>query len=86
MEEYKELSPSEFFYRNKEIAGFSNPARSLYTAIRELFENSMDACELNEILPEIIISLRKVGERQKTEIYRLYIQDNGSGIPKKIRH
>ncbi len=83
MEEYKELSPSEFFYRNKEIAGFSNPARSLYTAIRELFENSMDACELNEILPEIVISLRKVGERQKTEIYRLYIQDNGSGIPKK---
>ncbi len=83
VEEYKELSPSEFFYRNREIAGFSNPARSLYTAIRELFENSMDACELNRIKPEIIISLKKVGEREKADVYRLYIQDNGSGIPKK---
>ncbi len=83
LEEYKRLSPSEFFYRNKEIAGFSNPSRSLYTSIRELFENSMDACELNGILPEIIIFLRRVRKSEKGEIYKLYIQDNGSGIPKK---
>ena len=83
LEEYKQLSPSEFFYRNKEIAGFSNPSRSLYTSIRELFENSMDACELNGILPEIIIFLRRIRKSEKGEVYKLYIQDNGSGIPKK---
>lgn len=83
LEEFKQLSPSEFFYRNKEIAGFSNPSRSLYTSIRELFENSMDACELNKILPEIIIFLRRIRKSERGEIYKLYIQDNGSGIPKK---
>ena len=83
LEEYKRLSPSEFFYRNRELAGFSNPSRSLYTSIRELFENSMDACELSGINPEIVIFLRRIKKGEKGEVYKLYIQDNGSGIPKK---
>lgn len=83
-EVFREASPSEFFYRNRQLAGFSNPARALYTAIRELFENSLDACELHRIKPQILISLRKIEEVSKTIcIYKLYIQDNGSGIPKE---
>ena len=35
------MSPSDFFYRNREIAGFSNPSRATYTAVRELLENSL---------------------------------------------
>lgn len=81
---YTELSPSEFFYRNRELAGFTNPGRSLYTAIRELFENSMDACELHGIKPDIFVVLRKI-KRLSSEraVYKLYIKDNGSGIPEK---
>jgi DNA topoisomerase-6 subunit B len=81
---YREASPSEFFYRNRQLAGFSNPSRALYTTIRELFENSLDACELHRIKPNILISLRQIEKNSSTTaIYKLYIQDNGSGIPKK---
>ncbi len=82
-ETYKEASPSEFFYRNRQLAGFSNPSRALYTAIRELFENSLDACELHRVKPDIFISLRHIEQTSSnTSIYKLFIQDNGSGIPK----
>ncbi len=84
VEQYTELSPSEFFYRNRELAGFTNPSRSLYTAIRELFENSMDACELHGIKPDILVVLREIKKiSSERSIYRLYIRDNGSGIPEQ---
>jgi|Deesub1362B_J571_1020462.scaffolds.fasta_scaffold00003_394 DNA topoisomerase-6 subunit B len=84
VESYKELSPSEFFYRNRELAGFTNPSRSLYTAVRELFENAMDACELHGIPPDILIILREIQKiSNEVSIYRLYIRDNGSGIPEE---
>ncbi len=50
---FSEISPSEFFYRNRDLAGFSNPARALYTSVRELVENSLDACEQFAILPDV---------------------------------
>ncbi len=53
-----ELSVSAWFYRNRAIAGFDNPARSLYVAVRELVENSLDACEEAWILPEITVLLK----------------------------
>ena len=31
-EKFNQISPSEFFYSNRDLAGFSNPTRSLYTA------------------------------------------------------
>ncbi len=83
-EEYREISPADFFYRNRDLAGFSNPTRSLYSAIRELLENSLDACELYKILPEIYIrlSLEETTENFKESyIYRIRIMDNGSEIP-----
>ena len=55
---YDEISPSEFFYRNRDLAGFSNPSRALYTATRELFENSLDACENFQISPEIYVRIQ----------------------------
>ena len=48
---FAEISPSEFFYRNRDLAGFSNPSRALYSATRELVENSLDACEIGGVLP-----------------------------------
>src|SRR5579875_3857444 len=57
---FTEISPSEFFYRNRDLAGFSNPSRALYSAVRELVENSLDSCELYKILPEIYVRLTPV--------------------------
>ena len=85
-----ELSVSAWFYRNKAIAGFDNPARSLYVAIRELVENSLDACEDAHILPEVTVLLRRRNKisgidliSQGPEVFELIVKDNGTGIPHK---
>ncbi|MBS7605865.1 MAG: DNA topoisomerase VI subunit B [Candidatus Bathyarchaeia archaeon] len=78
---FQEISPADFFYRNKEIAGFSNPARAIFSAIRELIENSLDATEPFGILPDIYIRLSSTGETEEEGFYTLRVEDNGSGIP-----
>lgn len=83
---FSEISPSEFFYRNRDLAGFSNPARALYMATRELVENSFDACESAGMLPEIytrITPLEPNGESADPRPYVLKVQDNGPGIEPK---
>lgn len=78
---FEEISPADFFYRNREIAGFTNPARAAFTAIRELIENSLDAAETVGVLPEIYIRLSHDDEEEGSNIYTLRVVDNGSGIP-----
>ena len=71
------------FYRNRDLAGFSNPSRALYSACRELVENSFDGTELLKILPEIYVRLSCTpGEEEKPEPkhYQLLVRDNGSGV------
>ena len=78
LEEFKSLSPAEFFYRNREIAGFSNPARALYQTVRELVENALDATEVHGILPLVRIYI----ERDSVPThYTVSVEDNGIGIP-----
>jgi DNA topoisomerase-6 subunit B len=79
--EFQSISPSDFFYRNREIAGFSNPSRAIYAAVRELLENSLDACEARRIPPNIFIRITEVmaGERDNS-IYLFRIEDNGTGV------
>jgi len=77
--EYRGLSPSQFFWRNREIAGFSNPARALYQTVRELVENSLDATETYGILPEIKLSIT-LDENDPTKV-TVRAEDNGIGIP-----
>jgi DNA topoisomerase VI subunit B len=52
-------SPAEFFAENQAIAGFDNAGKSLFTSIRELVENSLDAAESIMELPEICIQIRE---------------------------
>ncbi len=83
---YSEISPSEFFYRNRDLAGFSNPARALYTSVRELIENSLDACEQFSILPDVSCKIEAGPEDNKAGdqlAYTITIQDNGPGIEPK---
>jgi len=63
------------------MAGFTNPARAIFTAIRELVENSLDAGETVRVLPEIYIRLSHDDEEEGSNVYTLRVMDNGSGIP-----
>jgi DNA topoisomerase-6 subunit B len=63
------------------MAGFTNPARAIFTAVRELVENSLDATEAAGILPDIYIRLSSDGGTEKNEAYTLRVSDNGAGIP-----
>jgi len=84
---FAEISPSEFFYRNRDLAGFSNPSRALYSATRELVENSLDACEIGGVLPDIfvrIIPSEPCRDLADPKTYVLKIQDNGPGINPKF--
>lgn len=77
---FQEISPADFFYRNREIAGFSNPARAIFSAVRELVENSLDATEPAGILPDIYVRLSSVDEGEEEGFYSLRVEDNGVGI------
>jgi DNA topoisomerase-6 subunit B len=78
---FREISPSEFFYRNRDLAGFSNPSRALYMTIRELVENSLDACDQNKILPHINIAIKPVEkDAADPKQYTVTVTDNGPGI------
>jgi DNA topoisomerase VI subunit B len=57
-------SPAEFFAENQAIAGFDNMGKSLYTSIRELVENSLDACESIDVLPSIGVSIEELTKEQ----------------------
>ncbi|MFN4336754.1 MAG: DNA topoisomerase VI subunit B [Candidatus Nitrosocaldus sp.] len=80
---FTEISPSEFFYRNRDLAGFTNPTRALYMTVRELVENSLDACDSSGILPEINVSVKEHGEVQgmpDPKHYTVTVKDNGPAI------
>ncbi len=78
---FSEISPSEFFYRNRDLAGFTNPSRALYMTVRELVENSLDACDLARILPEISVSIKAVDAyAPEPKQYTVTVKDNGPGI------
>ena len=78
---YVEKSPADFFYENRAIAGFDNPVRAAYSAIRELVENALDACEEHEILPNIKVTVSN-GTSQSE--WMIKVSDNGSGIPPEV--
>jgi DNA topoisomerase VI subunit B len=87
-EVFSQISPSEFFYRNRDLAGFSNPTRSLYTSVREFVENALDACDQKKILPDIHLFIKAVDQEQADpKHYILTVKDNGPGIdPKHVPH
>ena len=83
-ENFNQISPSEFFYRNRDLAGFSNPTRSLYTAVREFVENALDACDHNGIFPDVLLTIKAVDpEKPDPKHYILTVKDNGPGMPSK---
>ncbi len=78
-EEFREHSVAEFFKKNRQMLGFSGKVRSLTTLVHEYVTNSLDACEEAKILPNIYVKLDELENGH----YKLYIEDNGPGIPKE---
>lgn len=76
---FKQKTPAEFFLSFKETAGLSNPMKVLYMTVREFTENSLDACEMRGILPDISAEIRKVEGHD--DWYEVKVKDNGIGIP-----
>ncbi|RLG52707.1 MAG: DNA topoisomerase VI subunit B [Thermoproteota archaeon] len=76
-EEYVEISPSDFFYRNKDIAGFDNPVRATYMIVRELVENALDACDRAGRAGNIYVAFRGKG----SGVFQVEVLDDGIGVP-----
>jgi DNA topoisomerase-6 subunit B len=77
--EFREHSVAEFFKKNRQMLGFSGKVRSLTTLVHEYVTNNLDACEEAKILPNIYVKIDNVTENDHV---RLYVEDNGPGIPK----
>jgi DNA topoisomerase-6 subunit B len=81
---FQEISPADFFYRNRDIAGFTNPSRAIFSSVRELVENALDSSDIMNIPPEVYVRISQENSgtpaESGTEVYRLKIMDNGSGI------
>ena len=82
---FEEISPADFFYRNRDIAGFTNPARAIFSSIRELVENALDASDQMRVPSDVYVRLSLDGdatsEAERGGVYKLRIEDNGTGIP-----
>ena len=76
--EQKQVSVSEFFLKNRHLLGFDNPLKALSTTVKELVDNSLDACEEMPVLPEILVELRQTAENK----FIIIVEDNGPGITK----
>ncbi|PNV80141.1 MAG: DNA topoisomerase VI subunit B [Fervidicoccus sp.] len=82
-ESFRQMSPAEFFYRNKEIAGFTSASRAMYQAVREFFENSLDATEVHGILPRVTVQISRE-DPNNPDFFTITVEDNGIGIPSTV--
>ncbi|UCH03827.1 MAG: ATP-binding protein [Candidatus Thorarchaeota archaeon] len=76
-EGFRSISPAEFFYRNRQMAGFGNSTQAVYSTVRELVENSLDACEDAQRLPRIRVDI----ESSISDTLTVTVADNGTGVP-----
>ncbi|MAG08022.1 DNA topoisomerase VI subunit B [Candidatus Woesearchaeota archaeon] len=75
----REVSISQFFERNRHLLGFDNKRKALLTTIKEAVDNSLDACEEADILPEVSVEVIEMSENR----FKVIVEDNGPGIVKK---
>lgn len=82
MSKITKSSTAEYFAKNLQQVGFSSPLKAVLTTLKEAVDNSLDACETAEILPELILEVSKVGtgSTKNTDLIRIVVEDNGPGI------
>jgi DNA topoisomerase-6 subunit B len=74
----RDISVSEFFAKNRHLLGFDNSRKALLTAVKEAVDNSLDACEEAQILPDLEISIQPFNSSDNKFV--VAVQDNGPGI------
>lgn len=82
MSKITKSSTAEYFAKNLQQVGFSSPLKAVLTTLKEAVDNSLDACEQHEILPDLEIEVTKVGNgsTKNTDLVRIVVEDNGPGI------
>ncbi|MEK6628134.1 MAG: DNA topoisomerase VI subunit B, partial [Bdellovibrionota bacterium] len=82
MSKITKSSTAEYFAKNLQQVGFSSPIKAVLTTLKEAVDNSLDACESSEILPELEIEIVKVGagSTKNTDLIKIVVEDNGPGI------
>ncbi|HLD44060.1 MAG TPA: ATP-binding protein, partial [bacterium] len=75
-------SSAEYFSKNLQQVGFSSFTKATLTTIKEAVDNSLDACEDHGILPEIFVSVQRLGEgtTRGADLVKVVITDNGPGL------
>jgi len=58
------------------LLGYENTTKALITIVKELVDNSLDACDEAGILPEIKVQIKEVGPDR----FRISNEDNGPGV------
>lgn len=76
-------STAEYFSKNLQQVGFSSPTKAVLTTVKEAMDNSLDACEDHGLLPDIKVTIEKLGNgtMKNTDKLRIMVEDNGPGIP-----
>ncbi|MCE3010340.1 MAG: DNA topoisomerase VI subunit B [Proteobacteria bacterium] len=82
MSKITKSSTAEYFAKNLQQVGFSSPLKAVLTTLKEAVDNSLDACEQNDILPEISVQITRVGQgsTKNTDLVKIVVEDNGPGI------
>ncbi len=75
-------STAEYFSKNLQQVGFSSQVKAVLTTLKEAVDNALDACEENDILPQIEIWVEKLGSGtlKGSDKVRVKVLDNGPGI------
>ena len=75
-------STAEYFAKNLQQVGFSSPLKAVLTTLKESVDNSLDACEEAGILPDISVTIQKVGKgsSQNSDLISITVEDNGPGL------
>src|SRR6188768_3550980 len=75
-------STAEYLSKNLQQVGFSSGTKAVLTTLKEAVDNSLDACEDNDILPEIAIEIQKMGAgtQKNMDLIRVKVTDNGPGL------
>jgi len=89
------VNPAQYYRENLGQLGFGDPEHALVQTIKELMDNSLDACEAMGILPEIEVMLTatekqyevitnktKEGGIRRFPIFHVSVDDNGCGVIK----
>lgn len=75
-------STAEYFAKNLQQVGFSSQTKAILTTLKEAVDNSLDACEEHGLLPDISVTIEKVGAGsiKNSDQIRIKVEDNGPGI------